>query len=152
MIKLKPLMRLDVTLAPFLDIGKVPAGHRRIIPITGGRFEGERLRGDILPGGADWNLVRPDGTVFLWARYTLRTDDGVLIMITNEGFQTGPRDTMHRILTGQPIDTSEWYSRTRPVFEVADGRYAWLNSSVFVGDLLPPTSAEYVSIEVSEVL
>ena len=98
-MKTAPLFTLDVDLGPMQDIGEGPNGYRRIIPITGGRFEG-RISGDILPGGADWNLVRPDGTVHLWARYTLRADDGALIMITNEGFQPGDPETMDLILSG----------------------------------------------------
>lgn len=151
-VQLVPTFRLDVELAPPIDVGPTYVGMRRVIPIIGGRFHGPRLKGDILPGGADWNLVRPDGVVHLWARYTLRTDDGVAIMVTNEGLQRGPADTMARILAGQPYDRSAWYARTRPVFEVADARFAWLNQSVFIGDLLPPDSPLQVSIDIHEVL
>jgi len=152
MIHLKKVCRLDVTLAPPLEIAETPAGFRRVIPITGGTFTGERINGTILPGGADWNVVRHDGVVHLWARYTLRTDDGVLISILNAGLQRGPKDTMARILAGETIDPSDWYSRTAPRFEVAGEQYRWLNEAVFVGDLLPPQSADKVSIEVYEVL
>lgn len=96
--------------------------------------------------------MRTDTVVHLWARYTLRTDDGVLISIINEGFQRGPADTMAKILAGEAIDTSDWYARTRPVFEVSHPDYAWLNQSVFVGDLLPPTRPDAVSIDIHEVL
>jgi hypothetical protein len=151
-LKLKNLFRLDVDLGEFLDVGEGPNGYRRIIPIIGGRFYGA-IHGEILHGGADWNLVRPDGTVFLWARYTLKTEDGELIMITNEGFQPGDPDTMAKILSNQPFDADKWYARTRPVFEVAtNSKYAWLNSKVFIGNLLPPSGAGKVSIEISEVL
>ncbi|EIZ78539.1 hypothetical protein WSK_2983 [Novosphingobium sp. Rr 2-17] len=145
------LFRIDVELGPMLDIGAVPAGHRRVIPITGGSFSGERLSGKVLPGGADWNLVRPDGTVYLWARYTLQADDGTLIMITNDGLQPGDPATMARILAGEPIDMSAWYAKTRPTFEVAGDKYAWLNQRIFVGSLLPagPTA---VSIDIEEML
>jgi hypothetical protein len=152
MISLKPAFRLDVELDPALDIQETPQGYRRVIPITGGKFHGDRISGTILPGGADWNLVRHDGIVHLWARYTLKTNDGVLISIINEGFQRGPADTMAKILAGEQIDVSEWYSRTRPCFEVAGENYRWLNETVFVGDLLPPTRSDRVSIEIYEVL
>ena len=150
MIATNHLMRLDVELGPVLDIGLVPGGHRRVIPITGGRFEGERLRGEILPGGADWNLVRPDGTVYLWARYTLRTDDGALIMITNDGLQPGAPDVMLQILTGGPVDMTDWYAKTRPTFEVAHEKYAFLNSRIFVGNLTP-NGQTAVTIDIFEV-
>jgi len=151
-LQLRLAFRLDVELAPPVEVGQTYLGMRRVIPIVGGRFHGPRLAGDILPGGADWNVVRPDGVVHLWARYTLRTDDGVAIMITNEGLQRGPADTMARILAGLPFDRSAWYARTRPVFECADPRHAWLNQSIFVGDLLAPDDPLRVSIDIHEVL
>lgn len=151
MITSRHLMRIDVELGETLDIGPVPEGHRRVIPITGGTFEGARLRGRVLPGGADWNLVRPDGTVYLWARYTLQTDDGTLIMITNDGLQPGSPEVMARILAGQPIDMANWYAKTRPSFEVTAGKYDFLNSRVFVGSLTPK-GALAVSIDVDEVV
>lgn len=150
-MKTEKLFTLNVELAPMLDIGMGPNGYRRVIPITGGRFEG-RISGDILPGGADWNLVRPDGTVHLWARYTLRTDEGALIMITNEGFQPGDPEMMDLILSGKPFDTAQWYARTRPVFETAAPDITWINSRVFVGDLLAPSGPGAVAIDIHEVL
>lgn len=151
-LQLKLAFRLDVDLGPPIEVGNTYVGARRVISIVGGQFAGERLQGRILPGGADWNVVRPDGVVHLWARYTIETDDGVPIVVTNEGFQQGPPDTMQRILSGQPFDVSQWYARTRPVFEVASPKYDWLNKFVFVGDLLPPTDPKKVSIEIYQVL
>jgi hypothetical protein len=89
---------------------------------TGGNFEGPALRGEVLPGGADWNLTRPDGVAEVWARYTLRTDDGVLIGVTNAG-----------LIVPQPDGRS--YARTAPQFEVAGERYAWLRLGIFAGTL-----------------
>jgi hypothetical protein len=150
MLAANHLMRIDVELGPVLDIGPVPGGHRRVIPIVGGTFSGERLSGQVLPGGADWNLVRPDGTVYLWARYTLQADDGTLIMITNDGFQPGAPEVMAQILAGEPIDMSSWYAKTRPTFEVSGDKYAFLNSRVFVGSLTPKGQTA-VSIDVHEL-
>lgn len=151
MLDYRHLMRIDVELGPFIDIGQVPGGHRRVIPIIGGRFSGERLSGTVLPGGADWNLVRPDGTVYLWARYTLQADDGTLIMITNDGLQPGAADTMARILADQPLDMANWYARTRPEFEVAGSTYAFLNERIFVGSLIPKGPLD-VTIDIHEIL
>jgi len=150
-LTLRHAFRLDVDLAPPLDVQQTPQGHRRVIPITGGVFRGDRIQGTVLPGGADWNVVRHDGIVHLWARYTLQTDDGCLVSILNEGLQRGPADTMARILAGQPFDASEWYSRTMARFEVSGDKYKWLNEAIFVGDLQVPTRADQVSIEVYEV-
>lgn len=88
----------------------------------------------------------------LWARYTLHTDDGTLVSILNEGDQRGPADTMECVRSGKPIDTADWYARTTPRFEVAPGQYQWLNETIFVGDLLPPTRPDQVSIDIYEVL
>src|SRR5665647_1538799 len=80
--------RIDI--APLLDVGKTPHGHRRIINILGGAFSGPRLSGRVLPGGADWQVVRSDGIVEVSARYTLETGDGALIYISNWGLRHGP--------------------------------------------------------------
>lgn len=122
-IGLRFVMELIVEIGPVLEVGSTPHGLRRVIPITGGTFEGPDIRGIVLPGGADWNLRRSDGTAEVWARYTLQTDDGVLISITNAGLSRGEHGTPER------------YARTVPSFEVADSRYAWLERSVFVGTL-----------------
>src|SRR3954447_15351309 len=78
-------MTVRVEIAGSLNLGEVGAGVRRVIPITGGTFEGPVIRGVGLPGGADGTLTRPDGVAEIWARYTLQTDDGVLIAIINAG-------------------------------------------------------------------
>ena len=115
------VMSLRVEIAPALELGEIGHGFRRVIPITGGTFSGPGLRGVVVPGGADWNLTRPDGVVELWARYTLRTDDGVLIGVANAG-----------LMVHQP---EGGVTRTTPQFEVAGERYAWLRQGLFVGTL-----------------
>jgi hypothetical protein len=120
---LRFVMELVVEIDPALEVGTTPHGFRRVIPIVGGRFEGPELRGTVLPGGADWNLRRSDDVAEVWARYTLQTDDGVLISVTNAGLAHGTPGTPER------------YARTSPSFEVSDARYAWLTRSVFVGTL-----------------
>jgi hypothetical protein len=122
--ELELVMTLRVEIAPPLVIGEVGGGLRRVIPITGGAFEGPQIRGEVLPGGADWNLTRPDGVAEVWARYTLRADDGTLIGIVNAG-----------LVVPQP-DGSR-LARTVPQFEVAGEQYSWLRRGVFVGTLAP---------------
>ena len=70
-----------VTIGEMLDFGKSKYGERRIIPITGGAFSGPDIEDEVIPGGADWHLTRPDGDEELYARYTLKTNDGVLIHV-----------------------------------------------------------------------
>ncbi|MFT4212885.1 MAG: DUF3237 domain-containing protein [Microbacterium sp.] len=149
MLDLSLLTTLDVELAPPIEIGRTAAGVRRVIPIVGGTFSGPRLSGSILPGGADWNLARTDGITHLWARYTLRTDDGAHVMITNEGWGTQDDATMQRIFGGEQQLADRWYCRTQPRFEVdADGPVAWLNEIVCVGSLRAPHRPDRVTVDV----
>src|SRR6185503_7853380 len=103
MLRLQPLFRAEITLAPAQELGDTPHGRRRIIPITGGGFRGERLSGRVLPGGADWQLIRPDGVAQLEARYTLETADGVLIYVRNDGYRHGPAEVMRQLAAGTPV-------------------------------------------------
>src|SRR5213596_1683424 len=112
----RPLMRLRFTTAATEAIGPTPHGMLSIFPITGGSFEGERLRGIVL-GGADWVTAAADGTRELDLRVTLETDDGALIHMTF----TGVRDDGHK------------YFRTLPRFETAAPQYAFLHRLLSVG-------------------
>lgn len=149
MMELTPLLTLDVELAPPVEIGRTSAGVRRVIPIVGGNFAGPEMSGTIVPGGADWNLARPDGITHLWARYTLRTDDGAFIMITNEGWGTQDDERMQRIFDGEQQPEEGWYCRTHPRFEVdLDGPVAWLNDIVCVGSLRPPRRPDRITVDI----
>jgi hypothetical protein len=132
-VRLEPLFRAQITVAPALELGDTPIGRRRIINITGGRFHGERLSGQVLPGGADWQVIRPDGVAYLEARYTLQTGDGDLIYVRNVGYRHGPADVIERLAAGEAVDPSLYYMRTTPWFETGAPRYAWLNRLVCVG-------------------
>jgi hypothetical protein len=136
-------------LAPAQELGDTPHGRRRIVPITGGSFRGERLSGRVLSGGADWQLIRPDGVAQLEARYTLETAEGVLIYVRNDGYRHGPADVMRQLAAGAPVDPSTYYMRTTPRFETADTRFAWLNGIVCVADGARRAAA--VELDVFEV-
>ena len=113
----RPLFTLRLNTAPTQDIGAVPHGTRVTFPITGGSFEGDRLRGRVLPGGDDWTVKRMDGVVELDLRVTLETDDAaLLIYMTLEGI----RDD------GAPGGP---YFRTLPRFETAEPKYAFESAS-----------------------
>ena len=126
--------RIDI--APPLDVGSAPYGQRRVIGIIGGALSGPRLSGRILPGGADWQIARSDGIVEVDARYTLETDDGAFIYISNWGLRHGPAEIIRRLGAGDKVDASEYYFRTTPRFETGAPAYAWLNGviSVAVGE------------------
>jgi len=118
-----------VALAAPITPGPTALGSRNIIPITGGSFEGPAIRGTILPGGWDWQLIRADGCVHIKADYFLKTDDGAVINIVNQGVACrGPHGEL------RPV-------RTQPVFEPPRGRYEWLGQSAFVGTLEPVAPA-----------
>lgn len=123
----RPLMSLHVLVGAAQKVGAVPHGTRVIAPITGGQFEGPRLRGKVLPGGGDWTLLRADGVLELDLRITLETDDGALIHMTSFGYRHGPPEVIAALGRGERIDPASYYFRTTPRFETGDPRYAFLN-------------------------
>ena len=146
---LRLLYRSEVDIATPLSVGRLPTGERRIINITGGHFSGPRLAGTILPGGADWQVIRPDGITQVEARYTLQTDDGALIYVENRGLRHGPAEVMERLARGKPVDPNLYYFRTTPVFETGSQAYCWINGIVAVA--VGERCAEKVIITVYEV-
>lgn len=123
-----------VTVDKPLVIGESSHGLRRVVPITGGTFAGPSIKGKVLPGGADWQYVRPDGVLEVLAKYTLQTDDGALIMITNTGMRHAPPAVMERLTKGEMVPGSEYYFRTSAQFEAPAGsKYEWLNRALFIG-------------------
>jgi hypothetical protein len=131
----------NVTVDAPLDLGDVAKGGRRIVPITGGDFSGPRMRGEVLPGGADWQVLRGDGVAELEARYTLRTDDGALIYVRNHGLRHGPPEVIAALAAGQPVDPARYYFRGATFFETSAARYAWLTKHIIVctGEREPAT-------------
>ena len=121
------LMTLQVVVAPAHKLGAVPRGVRRIAPIAGGTFEGPRLQGKVLPGGADWTLLRSDGVLELDLRLTLETGDGALIYMTSAGVRHGPAETLAALARGEAVDPSSYYFRTTPRLETSAPQYAFLN-------------------------
>src|SRR5207237_6896719 len=85
----RPLMTVRIAAAPLQRLGAVPHGRRSIVPVTGGEFEGPRLRGKVLPGGGDWLLMRSDGVLELDLRITLETDEHALVYMTFLGLRHG---------------------------------------------------------------
>jgi hypothetical protein len=148
-LNLQPLFRAEITLAAAQELGETPRGRRRIVGITGGRFSGKRLCGRVLPGGADWQVIRPDGVADLDARYTLETSDGALIYVRNRGYRHGPPEIMRKLASGEAVDPSLYYMRTTPRFETGDARYAWLNRIICVAT--GARRREAVELEVYEV-
>ena len=128
----QPLMTVKIIAAPPQKFGAVPHGMRTFVPVTGGDFEGPRLRGKILPGGGDWLLLRSDGVLELDLRITLETDDHALIYMTFQGLRHGPPDVI-AALGREVVDPARYYFRTLPRFETSAERYAFMNRIVTVG-------------------
>lgn len=116
-----------------LDIGTIQYGIRRIIPITGGRFEGQKLSGEVLPGGADWQILRKDGVLEVEARYVFKTDDGALIYVRNEGILRASMEVLGKFLSGEYPPPENYYFRTYPRFETSHDSYTWINQIVSLG-------------------
>jgi hypothetical protein len=128
------LFTLQVTLHPIQDVGVTPLGHRRIVPVSGGTFDGPRIRGTVVPlAGADWLLMRSDGVFQQDVRLILQTDDGALVCMTYRGVRHAAADVSARLARGEHVDPSEYYLRTAAFFETAAPRHAWLNDIVGVG-------------------
>jgi Protein of unknown function (DUF3237) len=134
------LFDLTLQLHPILDLGATPAGERRIVPVSGGQFTGERLRGEVLShAGSDLLLTRADGSFQQDVRLALRTDDGAIVLMTYRGVRHGSPGVNARMARGEAVAPSEYYLRTAPFFETAAPKYAWLNKivSVGIGERLP---------------
>jgi hypothetical protein len=138
---LEHVARVHVDLEPPRSLGPGPWGERRLVPIVGGHFEGPRLRGRVLAGGADWQVVHANGTITVDTRYALETHDGALIYIATRGVRTGPPETLARLARGESVDATEYYFRVVATFETGASGYSWLNESVFVASAVRHVNA-----------
>jgi len=124
--------RLHVQLGAVQEIGTLATGRRRVVPIVGGRAEGPRLAGEVLAGGADWQIVAPDGSAAIEARYTLRASDGGLILVHSRGMRNGPAAVLARLAAGETVDPGEYYFRTIVTLESGAPAHAWVNHRLFI--------------------
>ena len=132
-----------------VDTGTNANGRRRFAPVAGGRFDGDRLAGNVLPGGADWVLNRPDGAMVIDVRLPLRTDDGAGISLAYKGVMLAAPEAMARFNRGKSLDAHEYKLRTVASFETGDERYLWLNDIIAIGVSGPTTGdTRYVIYEI----
>ena len=135
------VLELNVGISPAVVVGPSDHGTRQFIPITGGRFTGANgLKGEVMAGGADWQLRRPDGVTEVLAIYSLKTDDGAVIEVDNRG-----------IIVPATADRAA-YVRTTPRFHAPQGPHDWLNKTTFVGTISPNPQGGAVIIRVFKVL
>src|SRR5690349_2225287 len=131
--RLSKVYRLEASLGQPLDLGDVVQGHRRILPLSGGRFAGPELNGELLPGSsADWQIVLPDGTALGDVRYTLQTDGGALRYVQSRGVRHGSAKVLARLSRGEDVDPSEYTFRTSTQIETASSELDWLDKGVLV--------------------
>ena len=131
------LFEARIPLEPPMHIGQTPEGYRMIVNVGAGRFEGPRLRGEVIPmSGADWSRIRADGSGALDVRMCIRTHDGAMIYVHWHGLMIASADDRDYALdfakADDPAGAARYYFRTSPQFETGDERYAWLNNILAV--------------------
>jgi hypothetical protein len=127
-----PLGTLVAEVAAPIDVGEGPHGRRRVIPILGGTFTGERLSGRVLGGANDYQIIRSDGVLELQARYVIETASKDLIYVENTGLRDGPADLLAAQARGALVDPAKIYFRAFPRFETAAPAFQWLTRRLFV--------------------
>ena len=130
--ELRYAFQVRATVARAVDTGPAMDIRRRMIPITGGTVAGPRLNGRVLPGGSDWQVIAPDGTADLVARYIIEAQDGTLITVVNRGLRRAAPEVMARLAAGEAVDPALVYFRASPRLEAPPGPHFWLGRSVFV--------------------
>lgn len=146
------VVELKVTTDKSMTVGMTAHGERRIIPITGGTFEGPKLKGIVLNGGADYQFANKENTrTEIEAIYSIKTEDGTLIHIRNLGLVVKTKEAAEGLAKGEPLDWNKMYFRAAPKFDAPnDSKYDWMNNAIFVCKGVP--SNGYVSIQVWKVL
>jgi Protein of unknown function (DUF3237) len=131
--KLQFAFEVRATVGAPAEVGKLGNGLvRRVIPVTGGTFEGPSIRGKVVEGGADWQIITPDGMAVIDARYTLQTDAGHFIYISNKGIRHGQPEVLKRLAAGEAVDPAEYYFRTTPELEASAPELEWVRRHTFV--------------------
>jgi hypothetical protein len=122
-----------------LVVGETAHGVRRIIPIVGGSVIGPSVKGEIINGGADWQILRKDGVMEIEAHYQFKTDDGIIIYVKNAGLRVATPEIAAKISKGEFVTPDQYYFRAIPKFEAPIGKYSWINDAIFVctGERLP---------------
>jgi hypothetical protein len=132
-VRTRPLFVMHLKVRPLVMVGATPGVDRRIGLVSGGSFKGERLSGEVIDGGSDWQAVRADGSTTLDVRLVLKTDDDAVIVMTYGGVRHGPTDVIARMERGEAVDPTSYYFRINPTFETAAATYDWLNRILAVG-------------------
>jgi hypothetical protein len=132
-LRIRPLFVMHLDVRKLQIVGATPGAYRRVGVVPGGSFEGDRLSGEVLEGGSDWQAVRNDGATTLSVRLVLKTKDDALIGMTYRGVRHGPPDVVARIEKGEAVDPTSYYFRINPLFETSAEKYDWINRIVAIG-------------------
>ncbi|MCP3713707.1 DUF3237 domain-containing protein [Paraburkholderia sp. CNPSo 3274] len=132
-VRTRPLFVVRLGVKPIVTVGQTPDALRRVGIVESGTFQGDRLTGTVLDGSNDWQTVRGDTGTTHDVRLTLRTDDGVNLLMSYHGVRYGPTDVIQRLEQGEVVDPASYYFRINPIFEAPAGRYEWLNGILAVG-------------------
>jgi len=132
MIGMEFMGDFHVEVGPITSLGTGPLGERRVIEITGGHFEGPDLRGTVMSGGADWQIIRGDGVIDLDARYALKEERGGVIRVVSQGYRHGPPEVLAALGRGENVDPSTYFFRSIMRFETGAPGLAWLNKTIAV--------------------
>ena len=141
---------ITAQVAGMTSAGDIGVGERRIIPITGGEVSGAAINGKVCAFGADFQIVRPDSSIELEAKYALQIDDGAIVYVENRGIRRGPAELIQKLNRGEAVDPTLIYFRTTPRFETGAAKYRWLMQSLFVASAA--RHADRVVIDVHQVL
>lgn len=141
---------LSIDVGTPVSAGDIGHGTRRIVPILGGTVRGENVNGAVMPFGADYQILRPDGFTEVVAKYALQLDDGAVVYVENVGMRFGPRDLLDKLARGEAVDRSLIYFRSVPRFETGAPNYRWMMQNLFVG--VGARHPDRVEIAVHQVL
>ena len=131
-LQLEFLATLTVEVGELVSLGPAPLGERRVVGIVGGTFEGPRMRGTVLPGGADWQIARSDGVLDLDAQYTLEEQGGGRVRVVSRGYRHGPDEVLAALARDEDVDPAQYFFRTIMRFETGAPYLAWLNKTIAV--------------------
>ena len=146
----QPIFTIEAELEAVVTAGRTPYGERRFVAITGGIVTGPKVNGHILPGGADWQIIRTDGAADIQARYIVEVDTGGRIAVESKGLRHGPPEVLEKLARGEAVDPALYYFRTAMRFETAEPALDWLNRVLAIGK--GERLARAVRLQVYEVL
>ena len=151
-LRLEYLMTFRADFVQPIDIGQTTTGHRVLYVVSGGTFDGPKLRGKVVPGPVDWFLTTPDGVGRMDVRATFQTDDGANIYMRYQGVQVMTAAAGAKIGQGELLDYGQIYWVATPVFETGDPHYAWLNNIATVGEARLGPKAVWIEYRLFQVM